>query len=580
VQLFTSYCAARLKFFVLKGGYYTFLPFLLVLFTTNAVAQPFSHKYVQGNYAVPQTPEPPVTVPYTAPQTAGNLNVVIVGWADSTTQVSSLTDSNGNVYQLAVGTIVTGSLSQAIYYAKNISAAATATNAVTVTFNAAANFPDIRILEYRGIDPVNPLDTAVEESGNSATSDSGAVTTTNATDLLVAANTVQTTTVGAGSGFRERLLTDPDSDIVEDEFVTGTDSYSASAPLGSAGGWVMQMVAFRAASFESPTPTPTPTPATPAYVQGNYAVPQTADPSVTVPYTAPQTAGNLNVVIVGWDDSTTHVSSLTDSNGNNYQLAVGPLVAGTITQSIYYAKNILVAAEATNSVTVTFDAAANLPDIRILEYSGMDPVNPLDSVVEASGNSATSSSGAVTTTNAIDLLVAANTVQTTTVGPGSGFQQRLLTNPDSNIAEDELATATGSYGANAQLGSPGVWVMQMVAFRAGNSGSTPTLTPTPAPTPTPTPTSTPTPPSSPSSNVTLAWDADLPTSDSGTNTICYMFYLGLASGVYTQSTDIGNAATTTVSNLISGFTYYAVVTAYNSDGVESLPSNEISYTAP
>src|SRR5260370_984437 len=130
----------------------------VVLFAHSAVAAITTPKYVQGNYAVPQMPETTVTVPYTAAQTAGNLNVVIVGWNDSTANVSSLTDSNGNLYQLAVGPMVTGALSQAIYYAKNISAAGAATNAVTVTFNAAAaNYADIRILEYNGIDPVNAM---------------------------------------------------------------------------------------------------------------------------------------------------------------------------------------------------------------------------------------------------------------------------------------------------------------------------------------------------------------------------------------------------------------------------------------
>ena len=47
---------------------------------------------------------------YKAAQTAGNLNVVIVGRSDATSQVSSVTDSKGNVYQLAVGpTVQTGS---------------------------------------------------------------------------------------------------------------------------------------------------------------------------------------------------------------------------------------------------------------------------------------------------------------------------------------------------------------------------------------------------------------------------------------------------------------------------------------
>src|SRR5208283_4707100 len=50
---------------------------------------------------------------------------------------------------------------------------------------------------------------------------------------------------GPGSGFTQRLLTSPDGDIAEDEAVTATGSYSATAPLSSSGPWIMQMVAFR-----------------------------------------------------------------------------------------------------------------------------------------------------------------------------------------------------------------------------------------------------------------------------------------------------------------------------------------------
>jgi hypothetical protein len=38
---------------------------------------------------------------------------------------------------------------------------------------------------------------------------------------------------------------------------------------------------------------------TPKFVQGNYAVPQSAQTTVTVPYPGPQTTGNLNVIVVG-----------------------------------------------------------------------------------------------------------------------------------------------------------------------------------------------------------------------------------------------------------------------------------------
>ena len=63
-----------------------------------------------------------------------------------------------------------------------------------------------------------------------------------------------------------------------------------------------------------------------AYVQGNSAMPQTPQTTVTVAYNAAQTAGNLNLVIVGWNDTTAQISSVTDTKGNTYALAAGPTI--------------------------------------------------------------------------------------------------------------------------------------------------------------------------------------------------------------------------------------------------------------
>ncbi|MBV8783143.1 MAG: hypothetical protein JOZ67_03040, partial [Gammaproteobacteria bacterium] len=94
-------------------------------------------------------------------------------------------------------------------------------------------------------DPNNPLDVTAAGSGNSTTSSSGSVTTTYANDLLVGGNVVVTTTTGAGAGYTKRVITNPDSDIVEDRVVTATGSYSATAPLTPAAPWIMQLAAFR-----------------------------------------------------------------------------------------------------------------------------------------------------------------------------------------------------------------------------------------------------------------------------------------------------------------------------------------------
>jgi hypothetical protein len=526
-------------------------------------------KYVQGNYATPQTSQTTVTVSFTKAEAAGDLNVVVVGWFDTTAVVSTVTDASGNTYARAVGPTTINSspwpISQSIYYAKNIAAAAPGANTVTVTFSTAAAYPDIRILEYSAADPNNPVDVTAGSSSatTSTTTSSGSATTTSPTDLVFGANTVDTSTTGPGSGFTQRLLTSPDGDIAEDEMVTAAGSYSATAPLSPSGPWVMQMVAFRtpavalgsftlsaspaslsvaqgsqgtstitttvSGSFSSTislsasgapsgttvgfnpsaitgtgTSTMTITAgsstalgtypltvtakgggiqhnttitlkvvATISYVQGNYATPHPSGTTVNVTFNTAQAAGDLNVVVVGWNDTTAVVSTVTDSRGNTYALGIGPTIysssAEPNVQSIYYAKNIAAAAAGANTVTVTFSTAAAHPDIRILEYSGADPNNPVDVTAASSGNSTTSSSGSMTTTNPTDLLFAANTVWHYATGPGSGFTQRLLTSPNGDIAEDRMVKTKGTYSATAPLGgSAGSWVMQMVAFRAAS----------------------------------------------------------------------------------------------------------------
>ena len=226
-------------------------------------------------------------------------------------------------------------------------------------------------------------------------------------------------------------------------------------------------------------------PATPAgaapvitFVQGAYAVPQAPQTSVAVKFTGAQTAGNLNVVVVGWSDSTSSVTSVTDSSHNTYNPAVGPTVLpGVFTQSIFYANNIAAAGAGANTVTVAFSSPAAFPDIRVLEYSGVDALNPVDVTAASTGNGTVTNSGAATTTSAADLILGANVVETTTTGPGTSFTQRLLTSPDADIVEDRMVSAIGSYSATAPITPSGRWVMQMVAFRAATGDTTPPSAP-------------------------------------------------------------------------------------------------------
>lgn len=77
-------------------------------------------------------------------------------------------------------------------------------------------------------------------------------------------------------------------------------------------------------------------------------------------------------------------------------------------------------------------------------------------------------------------------------------------------------------------------------------------------------------------SVTLAWDPS-----AGTNMIAgYKVYYGTQSGTYTNIVTVGMATTVTVSNLISGMTYYFAATAFDVTGLESDYSSEVSTKLP
>ena len=158
-------------------------------------------QFVQINSATPQANENAVSVPYLQAQSAGDLNVVAVGFNDSTSTITSVTDSAGNVYQLAAPLTRGSSLSQALYYAKDINAAAAGTNVVTVQFSGAVPYVDVRAAEYGGIDPVNPLDTTASAAGSGATASSGNLTTSAANEVIFGAGMTSGSFAGGTNGF-------------------------------------------------------------------------------------------------------------------------------------------------------------------------------------------------------------------------------------------------------------------------------------------------------------------------------------------------------------------------------------------
>ncbi len=424
--------------------------------TTRATLSSFVQNVdCAGSGCAPQN-----VIPYTSPQAAGDTNIVVVDWCDINnplSSVTSVTDSVGNQYHLAVGpTVQTTWCAQSIYYASNIAAAAANANSVTVVLSSSAT-PEIRILEYSGIDSSNPIDSSTGAVGADYTATTGPITTSKPNDLLFIADVFDGCKIGPTSGYVDE---DPTGcDMVEDQIASAAGSYSASVAIGytsDAGNWVQQMVAFAPAAAGQPT-----------FVQYSRS-PALILSSVALTLPSPQTAGDLNLVAVQWSSPTTSVTSITDSAGNQYVLAAGPTGdsdAGM--QALYYAKNI--ADANANTVSVNF-SAPDEPLVRILEYSGLDPTAPLDTAASSTGYGDTATTGPLTTSQTNELIVVVNALGQCLVSPSDGFATRDTAACD--LVEDEVAASPGSYGASVSQGTPGTWIQQMVAFKPAGGTTT------------------------------------------------------------------------------------------------------------
>jgi len=246
---------------------------------------------------------------------------------------------------------------------------------------------------------------------------------------------------------------------------SGTQSFTPPSNNSDGdGGWVLVLET-------NPPPLPPPPPPMPRFVQQNYATPQSAQTQVTVTFPNTQTTGNANILAIGWNDTNSNIAAVRDSAGNGWQLAVPTFRGNGLSQAIYYATNI---AGGSNSVTVNFNQAAAYVDLRAAEYSGLSQTNMFDAGASATGNSASADSGPVTIGGTNELLFGAGMTGNTFTSAGIGFATRVITLPDSDLVEDQVAATNGVYDAVAGL-NDGTWLMQLAAFKAAPAQVAPTL---------------------------------------------------------------------------------------------------------
>ena len=217
---------------------------------------------------------------------------------------------------------------------------------------------------------------------------------------------------------------------------------------------------------------------TPSFVQAR-AAEITSGRTNSVAFQAPNAAGNLIVVSVFWDNTSS--VSVADSRGNTYASGGARRTWGsTRSAQVFYARNV---AAGTNTVTATFSKAIRVSaTVHVHEYSGVDRAAAADATAGGVGSGTALSSGTATTTSAGDLLFATGASTGTVTQPGAGWTARSTASGD--LTADRLAVAAGPYSATATATS-GSWVMQLVAFKpdASTADTTPPTVAVTAPAP-------------------------------------------------------------------------------------------------
>ncbi len=369
----------------LDSGVYTYS------ITTGAI-----HYIQRGDASTGSCCSQTVPVPMLNPQTKGNLNVVIIGWSDTSAQVATVSDTEGNTYTQALNTIVGTGLSQVIYYAKNLAGDGVTPNTITVNFNRPASAPDVRVLEYTGLDPNSPLDQGVSNAGSGSTADTGACTTTSANEVVVAGATVSSLVNGAGAGYTTVDYT-KNGDNAEHMITSSIGSCEAQTSLTN-GNWVIQSVSLKAAAGAAP---------------GNFSI--AANPPTSQTVTAGSSASY----------------ALTLAPGNGFNASVTLVCTGLpANATCSFTPKSPVPVSASTPVTMTILTGANTP-------SGTSTVT------------VTGTSGALNHTAQVSLTVKANTT------PGFTMAATALSpasvSPGGTATSTVTITATNGFTGSVSL---------------------------------------------------------------------------------------------------------------------------------
>lgn len=226
----------------------------------------------------------------------------------------------------------------------------------------------------------------------------------------------------------------------------------------------------------------TPTWAATAFVQGKGSNSGAAGTTIAVTYDSNITAGNLIVLAVAWND-TTSTASCADGAGNTY--TGGPVITDATNLrriQAFYALNVTGGALTT---TCTISSSVSRRGLIVHEVSGAATASALDVAAgQAQQNVTTATdnitSGAATTTQNGDYIFGASAdmnLACNTTLPGTGFTDRTYSGCGGIpvISESQIQSAAGSIAAtftcSTGCGGTDDWSTVMMTFKEQTSAA-------------------------------------------------------------------------------------------------------------
>ena len=396
-------------------------------------------------------------------QNAGDFIALAIAVPDTSTTISSVTDTKGNTYTLDVGPTTGVGLRQWVYHAQNIVAAAAGANTTTVTYSTsvASSISGTLLGSNQSLSGGttiatpsvtlgnNQLITAAiwdnQPSGNGASAPSS-ISGCGLTWVQIGSGITYGTVEGTGkSGFSSlwRTLGNGSSCVVtatwgatQSARAIAVSEASGIDTSGSNGSGAIGITASNSGHNTNPSVT-----------MGTFGSSANGTFGMTTSNTGLTTAAGAGMTLLNnqGHDSDEWAAGNVGTVGFTY--SGGTTDWGAI------------------AIEVKASGGSGRRDVRAVEYSGvLQSGNPLDISSAATGSSATAAPGNALTTVNNDLVVNFTLSNQSVLTPATSFTQRLK-NTFGDTAEDIEGAAIATYNPSDTLSASGNWISTQVAYK-------------------------------------------------------------------------------------------------------------------